>query len=82
MANTPTNNKKWGIKLVCLLLLIGGVWSYRHRAGAASKSPAAGPPPVPVRAGARDAKGRAAPSRRTRYGASLQRSHDPRPRGR
>src|SRR5664279_678792 len=47
MTNTKTTRKRWGIGLVCLLLVIGGVWAYRHHA-AANKPPAAGPPPVPV----------------------------------
>jgi multidrug efflux system membrane fusion protein len=54
MSNTQTTGKKWGIGLVCLLLVIGGVWGFRHRAVAANKSSAAGRaglPPVPVVAG-------------------------------
>jgi multidrug efflux system membrane fusion protein len=54
MSNTQTTGKKWGIGLVCLLLVIGGVWGFRHRAVAANKLSAtgrAGLPPVPVVAG-------------------------------
>lgn len=54
MSNTKTTRRKWGIGLVCLLLVIGGVWSLRHRALAAQRSSEAGragPPPVPVVAG-------------------------------
>src|SRR5260370_748401 len=45
MSNTQTTEKKRSIRLVCLLLVIGGVWGCRPNAG---KSAAAGPPPVPV----------------------------------
>src|ERR1041385_5901145 len=47
MSNPQMKNRKRGIGLVCLVLVIGGVWAYRHHA-AAHKPPAAGPPPVPV----------------------------------
>jgi multidrug efflux system membrane fusion protein len=54
MSNLQTTRTKWSIGLVCLLLVIGGVWGWRHRALAAQKSSAAGRaglPPVPVVAG-------------------------------
>ena len=54
MANIQPKKTHWGLWLTCLLLVIGGVWSYRHHAGAANRAATAGNvglPPVPVVAG-------------------------------
>ena len=51
MSNTQMNKKKWGIGLVGLVLVIGGVWWFRHHAATDKKAPVVGAPPVPVVAG-------------------------------
>jgi len=54
MTNMETKNTRWGLWLTCLVLVIGGMWGWRQRAGAANKSAEAGKvglPPVPVVAG-------------------------------
>ena len=51
MSNTQMNKKKWGIGLVGLVLVIGGVGWFRHHAATDKKAPVVGAPPVPVVAG-------------------------------
>ena len=54
MPNLQTTRSKWGIGLICLLLVVLGLWGWRHHARAAQNSSAAGRaglPPVPVVAG-------------------------------
>ena len=54
MPNLQTTRSKWGIGLICLLLVVLGLWGWRHHARAAQNSSAAGRAglqPVPVVAG-------------------------------